>query len=145
MRQVLISAITVPMAIPWAPSPSTPAAIISRSIFRALRKTCNLRSSRDSPKPIHTPIMTKMTSVAGAPQIRVKKYVFATLSTPSSPDKSAKLSVPIGNCSRRSVPPTTSAMRQARPKITRTSSSSPAPNARATNPVVPMRRKPKLQ
>ena len=77
--------------------------------------------------------------------MRAMKYSAVTDSTASLPSISPRYRAMIGHCRATRITPSTTAISTARPSAARTSASSPAPDAWATKPVVPMRRKPKLQ
>ena len=87
----------------------------------------------------------KVASVAGAPQMRILKYSLATASTwtlPSSNENAASL---MGHWIKIKVTPRQAEIRRALPSTALTSCSSPAPEAWAEKPVVPILKNPKLQ
>lgn len=100
---------------------------------------------RESCRPINQPAKAKAEIVAGASQIRIRKYSETASVKAGSGCAQSKATRKITLCktSRNKAPP--KARIKERNNVSTVSSCFPAPNAWAVKPQVPIRRKPKLQ
>jgi hypothetical protein len=91
------------------------------------------------------PVMPKTAMAAGADQMRICMYPVASASTSALAGDSQNAAQRIGTCSRMISAPPEKAIISTRVRSAATSARLSCPSACAASPVVPIRRKPKIQ